>query len=279
MLTAFLVCLFAGLATAIGGLLALHPRLRQPAGTAVALAFAAGAMIAVSLIEIIPRSFDELSDADMSGGAAAGATALAVAAGVGVVWLVSRLIPHRTDPADIAGTEAREGADTGPDTRDAADIRTQVRASRAMRSGVLVAVAVTLHNIPEGLTTFLATLADPALGITLAVAIAIHNIPEGAAVATPILAATGSRTKAVGWATVSGLAEPAGALLGYALLHVMLPEEWFSVTFGLIAGMMIAISVRELLPVAWRYHPRVRPLALAILAGVGVMVLSLLMLA
>lgn len=275
-LIAFLVCLLAGLATAIGGLLALQPRLRRPSGTAVALGFAGGAMIAVSLVEIVPRSYTELAE-QFSGPTGVLATALAVLAGAGVVWLVTAVLPHseQVDPAHTAGCDMEAvGSGAGPAPETTTQTSTVV-AARTMRSGVLVAAVVTLHNVPEGMSTYLATLADPALGITLAVAIAIHNIPEGIAVATPVLAATGSKAKAVGWATVSGLAEPLGAVVAMLLVQAMLPQEWFSLTFGLIAGMMITISVRELLPVAWRYQPRLAPILTGALAGGAVMVLSL----
>lgn len=264
-LLAFTVCLLAGLATSVGGLLALHPVMRGRAALGMALAFAAGAMVAISLVEIVPRSLAELSG-QLSGTVAAMATAAAFGLGVLVVLGIDRMLPRSLNPADIAGEEHRLST---------ADLAHNVR---LMRSAVLVAGIVALHNFPEGLSTFLATLADPRLGVTLAVAVAIHNIPEGIAVAAPVYAATGSRTRALWWATFSGLAEPLGALVGLVLLRAVLPTELFTLTFGLIAGMMVTISLRELVPTAIRYHRHPAHTIAGLTLGAAVMLVSLAML-
>lgn len=136
-----------------------------------------------------------------------------------------------------------------------------------LRSGLLVALVIGAHNAPEGLMTFLTMLEAPELGAGLALAIAIHNIPEGMAVAAPIFAATGRRGRALGWATVAGIAEPVGALVGYFALRAVLPEQFLVLTLALVAGMMIALSLRELIPAAWRYQTHPAQLLACVAAG------------
>jgi ZIP family zinc transporter len=148
------------------------------------------------------------------------------------------------------------------------------------RMGVLAALAVGLHNVPEGLATFVAALASPSAGIAIAIAIALHNIPEGIVVAMPIYYATGSRWKGFAWSSVSAVAEPIGGLLGYTILagNGMHPLV-YGIMFGVVAGMMVYISIRELLPTALRYDPEDRYATLAFVGGCVVMAASLLLFA
>lgn len=121
------------------------------------------------------------------------------------------------------------------------------------RMGILTGLAIGIHNFPEGLATFVATLSSPSLGAALAVAIALHNIPEGLCVAMPVYYATGSRVKGFLWAFLSGVSEPLGALLGWLVLQKLFGPLVYGITFGLIAGMMVYISLKELLPTAYRF--------------------------
>mmetsp|Transcript_5508 Transcript_5508/g.8543 ORF Transcript_5508/g.8543 Transcript_5508/m.8543 type:complete len:421 (+) Transcript_5508:299-1561(+) len=141
--------------------------------------------------------------------------------------------------------------------------------------GILTAVAIALHNFPEGLATFVATLADPTVGVGLAVAIIIHNIPEGLCVSIPIFYATGSRWKGFWIATLSGVAELVGAALGYAFLMSVMGEVAYAILFGLVAGMMVAIVLKELLPTAHRYDPKDKVTTTFVFVGMIVMALSL----
>jgi len=142
--------------------------------------------------------------------------------------------------------------------------------------GVMTAIAIGLHNFPEGLATFVAALADPKLGAALATAIAIHNIPEGICVAMPIYYATGSKWKGFWWSFLSGLSEPIGAIVGYCILrgNEMSPSAFGSL-FGLVAGMMVFISVKELIPTALKYDPRDEYVTTYVFVGMFVMALSL----
>ena len=146
---------------------------------------------------------------------------------------------------------------------------------KLMRMSVNTAIAISLHNFPEGLATFVATLSDPGVGAVLAIAIAIHNIPEGLCVAMPIYYATGNRWKAFGWALFSGVAEPIAALLGWAVLANSFSDKLYAVLFGLVAGMMVIISTRELLPTAHRYDPEDSVVTYSFMAGMVIIALSL----
>lgn len=252
MALAFALTLLAGAATAVGGLLAVHPRVRSVTGLAVALAFAGGAMVLVSVVEILPKGAAALT---ASLGPYGGWCATLAVAGVGAALAggLGRLVP-------VSGGEASTA--------------TPRHLSRVGRSGVVLAVAVTAHNLPEGLATFVATLDDPSAGAALAVAIALHNIPEGVAVAAPCYGSGGSRRRAVGTAAVSGLAEPVGALLGYLLLAALLPGAAFGVVFGLVAGVMLQLGIAELVPGAATLMAPAR-VAAACTAGAAVMASSL----
>ena len=146
---------------------------------------------------------------------------------------------------------------------------------KLMRMSINTAIAIGLHNFPEGLATFVATLSDPAIGGVLAIAIAIHNIPEGLCVAMPIYYATGNRWKAFGYALLSGVAEPIAALLGWAVLANSFSDRLYGILFGLVAGMMIIISARELLPTAHRYDPEDTVVTYSFIGGMGIMAISL----
>ena len=137
------------------------------------------------------------------------------------------------------------------------------------------ALAIALHNFPEGLATFVTTLNDPKVGAVLAVAIAIHNIPEGLCVALPIYYASGKRWNAFGWAVLSGMSEPIAALLGWAVLANRFSDAAFGILFGIVAGMMVIVSVRELLPTAHRYDAKDTVATYSFMAGMAIMALSL----
>jgi zinc transporter, ZIP family len=146
---------------------------------------------------------------------------------------------------------------------------------RIMSMSINTAVAIGLHNFPEGLATFVATLNDPKVGVVLATAIAIHNIPEGICVALPVYYATGSRWKAFGWALLSGISEPIAALFGWAVLSATFSNTTFAILFGFVAGMMVIISFRELLPTAHRYDTDDSVVTYSFMAGMAVMAFSL----
>jgi len=148
---------------------------------------------------------------------------------------------------------------------------------KLIRMGFSTALAIAIHNFPEGLATFVAVLNEPEIGIILAIAIAIHNIPEGFCVALPVYYATGNRLKAFMWGTLSGLSEPVGALLGWLVLANTFSPTIYGLMFGMVAGMMVIISLKELLPTAYRYDPGDTVVTNSLVVGMVVIALSLIL--
>jgi len=146
--------------------------------------------------------------------------------------------------------------------------------ARLLRLGLFVALGIGIHNFPEGMATFAGTLADPHMGTAIAVAIAIHNIPEGLAVAAPIFAATGSKGKAFWWSFLSGVSEPLGAGLAAIFLLPFLRDTVLGAVLGGVAGLMVFISLDELLPAAREYGQEHLAI-IGVTAGMAVMAVSL----
>ena len=266
MILALLVSLFAGLATSIGGLLVVRRKTLGRRFLAVALAFAAGAMLMISFMQILPLGIQWMAETY----SLATAEALVFAAffvGILLVLAIDRLLPASLNPSEIEGREAAMGS------KDAA------RNTRLLRSGLLVGLVLGLHNFPEGMATFFSTYQDPKIGVALAVAVAIHNVPEGIAVAAPVYAATGSRGKAFWWATVSGLTEPIGALVAAALVSWVVPGSVLGVVFGLVAGMMVFLALDEMLQASWRYQTDKHQTIYGMLAGMAIVAASLVLFA
>jgi len=221
--------LLAGLSTGIGSAIAYFIRRPKIAYLSFALGLSAGVMIYVSFMELLPQSI---------GAAGELRAILFFFIGIAFIALIDRLVPETENPHNLEGLD---------DPRGPHDER------GLMRTGVLMALAVGVHNFPEGLATFAAALTNAQLGIFIAIAVAIHNIPEGIAVSVPIFYATKDRKKAFLYSFLSGLAEPAGALLGYVLLMPYLTPSMLAVTLAFVSGIMVYISLDELLPMAHRY--------------------------
>lgn len=257
---AFGLTLAAGLSTGVGSAIAFFARRTNRRLLCVSLGFSAGVMIYVSLLELLPAGRDALQAA--LGGARGGWVSLAAFfGGMALVAGIDRLVPSYENPHELHRLEEMTDAARGGE-------------GRLMRMGVLSALAIGIHNLPEGMATFTATLRDPGLGISIAAAIAIHNIPEGIAVSVPIFYATGDRRRAFAWSFLSGLAEPAGAAIGYLLLAPLLTEAVFGAVFASVAGIMVFISFDELLPAAEEYGEHHVALY-GLLVGMAVMAASL----
>lgn len=153
----------------------------------------------------------------------------------------------------------------------------ELEQKKLAKMGLSTAVAIALHNFPEGLATFVAALDDPSVGAVLAIAIGIHNIPEGLCVALPIYYATGNRWKAFMWGCLSGLSEPIAALLGWAVLANAMSDDVYAILFGLVSGMMVIISLKELIPTAHRYDPEDTVVTYSLISGMVIIALSLVM--
>ncbi|MPM23757.1 Zinc transporter ZupT [bioreactor metagenome] len=232
-----LLTLLAGLATGFGSCIAFFFNRTGRKSLALALGFSGGVMIYISLVELLASS-----QAALSGiyGKTAGQLAAAAAffGGIAFSMLIDRLIPAYENPHEVRTVEEMDH----PVHRD-----------RMFRSGVLFALAITIHNFPEGMAVFMASLSTPETGIAIALAIAIHNIPEGITVSVPLYHATGSRRKAFLWSFLSGLAEPLGAVTAWLFLAPWLSTELMNFVFAAVAGIMVYISFDELLPLAEEY--------------------------
>jgi ZIP family zinc transporter len=257
---AFTLTLVAGLATGIGSAIAFFAKRTNTRFLAVSLGFSAGVMIYVSFVEIFRKAQISLSAVYGARGGAL-VTVLAFFAGIAFIALVDQLVPSAENPHEVRGPE---------------DMTTPHSHVTLHRMGVFMALAIGIHNFPEGLATFMAGLQDPRLGIPIAVAISIHNIPEGIAVSVPIYYATGSKRKAFAYSFLSGLAEPVGALVGYFLLRTFITDAAFGIVFAAVAGIMVFISLDELLPAAQRYGEHHLCIG-GLVAGMGVMAVSLLL--
>ncbi len=236
---AFSLTVFAGLATGIGSLLSLLTNRTNTKFLSVALGFSAGVMIYVSMIEIYRKANDSLA---MVLGEKMGAavTVISFFGGMLFIALIDKIIPDANNPHEAHTVEEMDG-------------HSEHHQNKLLRMGVFTALAIGIHNFPEGLATFTAALADPNLGVPIAIAIAIHNVPEGVAVAVPIFYATGSRRKAFRLSFLSGISEPIGALVGYLLLFSFFSEMTLGIVFAGVAGIMVFISIDELLPAAREY--------------------------
>lgn len=263
LLFAFGLTLFAGLSTGIGSVIALLARRTNIRFLSVSLGFSAGVMIYVSFVEILTKARETLVD-DMGYIPGNWVTAAAFFGGMLFIALIDKLIPAAENPHEMKRIEEMNVDKTAPDKH------------RLKRLGVFTALAIAIHNFPEGLATFTVALTDPGLGIVIAVAIAIHNIPEGIAVSVPIYYATGSRKKAFFYSFLSGLAEPLGAVVGYLILMPFMSEMVFGVLFASVAGIMVFISVDELLPAAEEYGEHHYSIY-GLVGGMAVMAVSLLL--
>lgn len=249
---ALLLSFLAGCATLIGGALAFVIKRENLSALAVGLGFSAGVMVYVSFMELLPQAISSLqTHLGSKPGAWAGTGVFF--AGVFLAWGIDCFLPshhvemHTLDPSD-----------------------------KLKRLGLFTALALTIHNFPEGLATFMASLKSATLGGSVAIAVALHNIPEGVAVALPVFHATGSRKQAFLYSAISGLAEPVGGLVGFLVLRHFLHEGVFGVLFAGVAGIMVYIALDELLPTAHEYGEG-HQVIWGVIGGMAVMALSLLL--
>lgn len=281
---------FAGLATGIGSVLAFAAKKTNYRFLSVSTGFSAGVMLYVSFVEIfykgetaLVESYGEywgywLNTASFFGG-------------VVLIGVIDFLIPTAENPHEMHSEE--ETAPLRDRSAPTPDFKAEnpapgshdhgAHSRKLMRMGLFTALAIAIHNFPEGLATFLAALHDPGLGIAIAVAIALHNIPEGISVSVPIFYATGDRRKAFIYSFLSGLAEPVGAIIAYVTLRYALggesgdiPFQVMGVLFGGVAGIMVYISLDELLPTS-RAYGKGHDSLFGLMAGMAVMALSLML--
>ena len=260
-LLAFGLTIFAGLSTGIGSALALFTKKTNTKFLSVALGFSAGVMLYVSFIEIFFKAKESLI---MALGEKGGtwATVASFFGGIFLIAIIDKFVPEVGNPHEVHKVEEMHADSSESDPN-------------LLRMGLFTAMAIAIHNFPEGLATFTAALKEPALGVSIAVAIAIHNIPEGIAVSVPIYYATGDRKKAFWYSFMSGIAEPVGALIGFLLLLRFFNDILFGTLFAGVAGIMVFISLDELLPTA-REYGEAHLAIYGLVSGMIVMALSLL---
>ena len=284
--------LFAGMATGIGSVIAFLVKRTNFRFLSVATGFSAGVMLYVSFVEIFLKGVDALAEA-YGEYWSHWINAASFFGGMALIGIIDNLIPSAENPHESHTDEEMSPlGDPGaplPDF-DAAAVSPdpgahdhRVQHDKLMRMGLFTALAIGIHNFPEGLATFLAALEDPGLGLAIAVAVALHNIPEGISVSVPIFYATGDRRKAFIYSLLSGVAEPVGALVAYLVLGYLMggrpgvvPPQVMGMLFGGVAGIMVYISIDELLPTS-RAYGKGHDSLLGLVAGMILMALSLLL--
>ena len=250
-LYALLLSFLAGAATSVGGLLSFVVKKNNFSVLALGLGFSAGVMIYVSFMEMMPEAKGSLI-ALYGQNAGAWLSVGLFFLGVLVAWAIDRFMPSHHIEANALEKK-----------------------NKLKHLGLFTALALAIHNFPEGLATFMASMENMTLGVSIAIAVAVHNIPEGIAVALPVYHATGSKRKAFWYSTFSGMAEPLGALIGFLIFRSVLHEGAFGVMFALVAGIMVYISLDELLPTAHEYGDGHRVIW-GVIGGMMLMALSLL---
>jgi ZIP family zinc transporter len=226
---ALLLTAIAGLSTGIGSSIAYFIKKPKTIYLSFSLGLSAGVMIYVSFVELLPQALENL-------GELLGAAAFFI--GIFFIGLIDMAVPEKENPHSFSGLSGNNNLKNKKDL---------------MRTGLFTALAIGIHNFPEGLATFGTALGDPKLGIVIAIAIAIHNIPEGISVSIPIFYATKSKNKAFLYSFLSGVAEPIGALVGFLILLPFLSDVVLVSLLAFVAGIMVYISIDELLPMAHQY--------------------------
>jgi ZIP family zinc transporter len=252
-LSAFLLTLSAGFATGIGSIIALFAKKTNKKFLAAALGFSAGVMLYISFVEMLDQSKNYLiSDFGVHNGN--WICLLAFLGGMLLIMLIDNLIPS----PETNLTSAKTGKEQ----------------ARLERTGILMTLAIAIHNFPEGLATFTASLNSISLGAAIDIAIAIHNIPEGIVTSIPIYYATGNKKKAFFMSFLSGITEPIGAILGYVFLRPFLDNTLYGIIFGMISGIMVYISIEELIPMS-REYDKGNSMIFGAISGIAIMAISL----
>lgn len=258
---AFVLTLLAGLSTGIGSLMAFFTNKTNLKFLSVSLGFSAGVMIYVSMVEILADARHSLTT-ELGTVSGSIATVISFFGGILLIAIIDRLIPSADNPHELRKIEDMQ--ESNPEN------------GKLMRIGLMTALAVGIHNFPEGIATFMSALQSPSIALPIAVAIAIHNIPEGIAVSVPIYFATGNRKKAMLLSFLSGVSEPVGALIGYMLLKPFMGPLMMGIIFAGVAGIMVFISFDELLPSAERFGEHHLSLY-GLVGGMALMAVSLLL--
>jgi ZIP family zinc transporter len=253
---------FAGLSTGIGGLVVLLFKKINTKILSISLGFSAGVMIYISFVELLSDS-KKLLVSGFNEEIGSWINVLSFFGGMLLIAIIDKLIPSYENPHESRRVEEID--------------QCNINGKKLVRTGIFTAFIIAVHNFPEGMATFVSSIQQPSLGLAVAIAIAIHNIPEGIAVAVPVYCATKSRKKAFWWTLISGISEPVGAILAYLFLLPILNDTVFGILFAAIAGIMVFISLDELLPTAEEYGEHHLSIY-GLIIGMVLMAVSLIML-
>ncbi|GML86501.1 zinc transporter ZupT [Campylobacter jejuni] len=276
---AMLLTLFAGFSTAIGSIIAFFSRKDDLRVLSLGLGFSAGVMIYISFMEILPTALKDFKNhydshwTELLGLAC-------FFGGILISLLIDKLIPEDVNPhepkEDLSELKICPLPQKGqnPPKFHPGEKLHQINTKALKRTGIFTALAIAIHNFPEGFATFISSLDNLTLGIAIAIAVAIHNIPEGLAVSLPIYHATGDKKKAFIYSALSGLAEPLGAFVGALILLPFIGDLTLAISFAVIAGIMVFISLDELLPAAKTYD-KAHDSLYGLIVGMAIMALSL----
>ncbi|EGP9312391.1 zinc transporter ZupT [Campylobacter jejuni] len=276
---AMLLTLFAGFSTAIGSIIAFFSRKDDLRVLSLGLGFSAGVMIYISFMEILPTALKDFKNhydshwAELLGLAC-------FFGGILMSLLIDKLIPEDVNPhepkEDLSELKICPLPQKGqnPPKFHPGEKLHQINTKALKRTGIFTALAIAIHNFPEGFATFISSLDNLTLGIAIAIAVAIHNIPEGLAVSLPIYHATGDKKKAFIYSALSGFAEPLGAFVGALILLPFIGDLTLAISFAVIAGIMVFISLDELLPAAKTYD-KAHDSLYGLIVGMAIMALSL----
>ncbi|EAL2422067.1 zinc transporter ZupT [Campylobacter jejuni] len=276
---AMLLTLFAGFSTAIGSIIAFFSRKDDLRVLSLGLGFSAGVMIYISFMEILPTALKDFKNhydshwAELLGLAC-------FFGGILISLLIDKLIPEDVNPhepkEDLSELKICPLPQKGqnPPKFHPGEKLHQINTKALKRTGIFTALAIATHNFPEGFATFISSLDNLTLGIAIAIAVAIHNIPEGLAVSLPIYHATGNKKKAFIYSALSGFAEPLGAFVGALILLPFIGDLTLAISFAVIAGIMVFISLDELLPAAKTYD-KAHDSLYGLILGMAIMALSL----
>ncbi|EKN8362235.1 zinc transporter ZupT [Campylobacter jejuni] len=276
---AMLLTLFAGFSTAIGSIIAFFSRKDDLRVLSLGLGFSAGVMIYISFMEILPTALKDFKNhydshwAELLGLAC-------FFGGILISLLIDKLIPEDVNPhepkEDLSELKICPLPQKGqnPPKFHPGEKLHQINTKALKRTGIFTALAIAIHNFPEGFATFISSLDNLTLGIAIAIAVAIHNIPEGLAVSLPIYHATGDKKKAFIYSALSGLAELLGAFVGALILLPFIGDLTLAISFAVIAGIMVFISLDELLPAAKTYD-KAHDSLYGLIVGMAIMALSL----
>ncbi|EDA0376624.1 zinc transporter ZupT [Campylobacter jejuni] len=276
---AMLLTLFAGFSTAIGSIIAFFSRKDDLRVLSLGLGFSAGVMIYISFMEILPTALKDFKNYYNSHWAELLGLACFFG-GILISLLIDKLIsedvnPHepKEDLSELKICPLPQKGQNPPKFHPGEKLH-QINTKALKRTGIFTALAIAIHNFPEGFATFISSLDNLTLGIAIAIAVAIHNIPEGLAVSLPIYHATGDKKKAFIYSALSGFAEPLGAFVGALILLPFIGDLTLAISFAVIAGIMVFISLDELLPAAKTYD-KAHDSLYGLIAGMMIMALSL----